>query len=242
MIEYSTVSKIGTRLINEDTIKVLNKNNNFVFTVCDGLGGHKMGDTASRIVADCFESYFKRSENLSENLILEMFDFAQETLLYRKNALHIKNEMCSTAVALTIAGENVYSGYIGDSRLYAFEHGVFKDRTRDHSLAQLLFEQGEISESEINRHSDRNKLIRVMGIPWEKPMYTVLPSVKLKNNQAYLLCTDGFWEWLSVEEMQGALQKSDSAHKWLSLMTETVERNCGLNPMDNYSAIAVINR
>lgn len=48
-IRYATISKTGRRHNNEDAYKVIdmNKNNRFMGIVCDGMGGHSFGETAS---------------------------------------------------------------------------------------------------------------------------------------------------------------------------------------------------
>ena len=48
-IRYATISKTGRRHNNEDAYKVIDmpQNNQFMGIVCDGMGGHSFGETAS---------------------------------------------------------------------------------------------------------------------------------------------------------------------------------------------------
>jgi serine/threonine protein phosphatase PrpC len=130
-------------------------------------------------------------------------------------------------------------GHIGDSRLYHFSHGRLKGRTLDHSVPQMLVATGEIREKDIRHHEDRNRLIRVMGIEWASPRYELGTAVKVSAGDAFLLCSDGFWEWIEEKEMQKLLKKSSTPVAWLEAMQEVTECHSAGTNRDNYSAIAV---
>ena len=115
------------------------------------------------------------------------------------------------------------------------------DAVSEETISQMLALSKEIKESEIRHHPERNFVIRVMGVEWEKPMYELIPPEKLKKCQAFLLCTDGFWELIEESEMCAFLREADTVEEWLNNMTETVKRNGAGTNMDNYSAIAVWN-
>ena len=55
-IEYTTFSEAGTRPYNEDYIRVVEMPEQYrtMFVLCDGMGGHAMGDLASHTVGDVF--------------------------------------------------------------------------------------------------------------------------------------------------------------------------------------------
>ncbi len=240
MLDFASVSKIGGREVNEDTVNIVVDNDKYGFIVCDGLGGHSMGDIASQTVSKAFESYLKGFDNNDALFLPKMFDEAQKLLLKKQKELNKK--MCTTATALYVSANKAYIGHIGDSRLYAFENGICTFKTVDHSLVQMLAIRGEISEEEMAHHPQRNKLLRAMGDEWEKPMYSVLNPIEIKNNQAFLLCTDGFWEWIDIKTIGDLLFKSENAEEWLSKMVEIVEKNQDTNKADNYSAIVVMNK
>lgn len=238
MVEYSVYTNIGSREVNEDAVNAITLDGNFGFIVCDGLGGQGMGDKASKIVVDCFCDFFKSSE-INESFLPKAFDYAQSTLMEEKNKLNIKKQMCTTAVALAINESTAYVGHIGDSRLYFFEDGKLTYKTLDHSLPQMLALQSEIKEEDIAHHPDRNKLLKAFGTEWDKPMYSIAKPIKIKKDQAFLLCTDGFWEWIDIKTICDSLSKSNNAEKWLSNMVEIVKKN---HVVDNYSAIAVVKK
>ncbi|MBO5322424.1 MAG: serine/threonine-protein phosphatase [Clostridia bacterium] len=238
MVEYSVYTNIGSREINEDAVKAITLDGNFGFIVCDGLGGQGMGDKASKIVTDCYNECFINSQ-INESFLPKTFERAQSTLLEEKKKLNAKNQMCTTAVALAINENTAYIAHIGDSRLYFFEGDNLIYKTLDHSLPQMLALQGEIKEEDIAHHPDRNKLLRAFGTEWDKPMYAIADPITLNKNQAFLLCTDGIWEWITDAQLSELLKISSSAEEWLEKIIDAVEISSRNNEHDNYSAIAV---
>ena len=236
----SFVSEKGSRPKNEDTIGCFINGANRCFVVCDGLGGHGMGDAASQLVVDVFENQFLKTADMKEFLPVA-FTAAQQILLSEQIERNAKRKMKTTCTALVTDEKFAYIGHVGDSRLYVFQKNKVKMRTLDHSIPQMLVLSKEIKESEIRNHPDRNVLLRVMGIDWEKPMFELETPLKLKKTQAFLLCSDGFWELIEEADMCRLLQNASSAKDWLDQMSQLVRQNGEGRNMDNYSAIAVWN-
>ena len=118
-------------------------------------------------------------------------------------------------------------------------YGKIVKRTLDHSVPQMLALTGEIDESEIRHHKNRSIILKTLGIEWETPMYEIMKPIPLSKCDAFLLCSDGFWEMIEDEEMCSCLTGTWDPGNWLDRMLEKVhERGRGTN-MDNYSAIAV---
>ena len=169
----------------------------------------------------------------------QLFEYAQDSLLKQKKKLKVTRQMCTTAVALLIENNKAYIGYIGDSRIYVVENDGVSYRTIDHSVPQILALHGDITDEDISHHPDRNKLLRALGMEWERPMYSLEKPLKLKNNQGFLLCSDGFWEWIEQKQICSMLKETNSAKQWLDSMVEVVESNSKGAVMDNCSAIVV---
>lgn len=239
-IEYSAITEKGSRNANEDSIGHFVSKEKQCFVVCDGLGGHGMGDVASKLVVDEFGSLFEHADDIS-SFLGKAFESAQTQLMIAQKEQKATRKMKTTCVALATDESNAYVGHVGDSRLYVFQKNKVKTRTLDHSIPQMLVLSKDIKESEIRNHPERNYVLRVMGIEWEKPMYELMPTIKLRKCQAFLLCTDGFWELILEEDMCRLLKESDSPEEWLNKMAEIVKHNGEGKNMDNYSAIAVWN-
>lgn len=237
-VNYSVFTDIGDREVNEDTIKVVKINDGYGFIVCDGLGGHGMGDKASSLVTSVFEDCVKKESNKRKTLEL-FFEKAQQDLLDEQAKAHAETKMKTTAVTLLIDKRKAYIGYIGDSRLYVFANNEVYKRTIDHSVPQMLALAHEIEDSEIRHHPDRNLILRVLGTEWGNEKYEIWKPIPLRKCQAFLLCSDGFWEMIEESYMCEYLKKSNSVNEWLEQMIDHVKRHGAGVKMDNNSAIAV---
>lgn len=242
-MEYEIVSNVGKRDHNEDYAcgKLMagdNKQRGF-FVLADGLGGHGRGEVASQFVAGMCMEYYSQN-NSSGDLIGESIGYAQEGLLQLQKLENAKDEMKTTIVVLQIEEESIRWAHVGDSRLYFFYKNKLVTRTLDHSIPQMLALAGEIKEKDIRNHPERNKLLRVMGTDWEEPQYVISDVAKRTGREAFLLCSDGFWENITEKEMVKCLKKSKSARQWVELMNAIVQERGGSVDMDNNTALVVM--
>lgn len=241
MLSASVYTNIGSRNVNEDAAGTARNAGGQGFFLCDGLGGHGMGDAASSLVVASLREQFEKSDNISA-FLGAAFQNAQDALMAEQKRLNATKKMKTTGAALVTDGRKAYIGHIGDSRVYIFRRGKVWKRTLDHSVPQMLVNSGEIRESEIRHHPDRNLVMRVFGVEWDRPMTELEAPVPLRKCQAFLLCSDGFWELIEENEMEELLKKAGSAEEWLQSMAAVVKANgSGLN-MDNNTAIAVWNQ
>lgn len=238
---YAVFTDVGDRQVNEDAAGVFHNGDNNCCVLCDGLGGHGMGDVASTLVVNSFGTLFGKTDDVT--LFLEKsFIAAQDMLMAEQKKRNADRKMKTTCVSVVTDKHNAYIGHVGDSRCYVFYKNKIKMRTLDHSIPQMLVLSKEIKENEIRNHPDRNTLLRVMGVEWDETQYELSGPLPLKKCQAILLCSDGFWELIEENDMCEALRKAGSVQEWLNNMVETVRLHGKAESMDNYSAIAVWNR
>lgn len=238
-MDYAVITRKGNREINEDSVGVFEKDGQFCLIVADGLGGHGKGEVASALAVETCEAVFK-SQGKADEFWPEFFETCEEALEKRQKEEGMQNDMKTTVVSALVCDDKMQWAHVGDSRLYWFRKRRPVKRTIDHSVPQVLVLAKEIKEKDIRNHPDRNRLLRVMGQKQEKIFYEVSEWVKIKRNDALLLCSDGFWEYIDEKQMQATLKKSQNAKEWLQLMEEIVVQNGSTKEMDNYSAIAVI--
>lgn len=239
-LKHAIFTNVGGRQINEDSVGVFQNEENNCYILCDGLGGHGMGDIASSLVVSVFENQFHKTDDVV-NFLGETFMASQDILMAEQKVRNAKRKMKTTGVAVVTDERNAYIGHIGDSRGYVFYKNKVKTRTLDHSIPQMLVLSREIKEDQIRNHPDRNTLLRVMGVEWDDIMYELMAPIPLKKCQAFLLCSDGFWELIDEKEMCAQLKKANSVEEWLENMIRIVQKNGNGKNMDNYSAIAVWN-
>ena len=239
MITYTVFTDRGGREVNEDSARVFEKDGKKCLVLCDGLGGHSKGEVASALVVEAVGQIFNSAQKIDEDFLRSAFQLSQEALIDEQIRQDAKTDMKTTAVAMYIDGNKVQWGHVGDSRLYAFAKNKVKLRTLDHSVPQMLVFAREIKEKQIRNHPDRNRLLRVMGIEWEKPMYELAEQTQLEKYQAFLLCSDGFWELIDEKQMCKLLKNSSTVEEWMQAMVEVIKQNGIGKNMDNYTAIAL---
>ena len=103
----------------------------------------------------------------------------------------------------------------------------------------MLCAAGQIKESEIRFHEDRNRLLRVLGVEDRAPAFENEEPVTLSGGEQFLLCSDGFWELISEEQMLLCLDEAEEPGLWLDNMTELVSRNSRNRSTDNITAVAL---
>ena len=239
MITYTVFTDRGGREVNEDSARVFEKDGKKCLVLRDGLGGHGKGEVASALVVEAVGQIFNSAQKIDEDFLRSAFQLSQEALIDEQIRQDAKTDMKTTAVAMYIDGNKVQWGHVGDSRLYAFAKNKVKLRTLDHSVPQMLVFAREIKEKQIRNHPDRNRLLRVMGIEWEKPMYELAEQTQLEKYQAFLLCSDGFWELIDEKQMCKLLKNSSTVEEWMQAMVEVIKQNGIGKNMDNYTAIAL---
>lgn len=238
MVKFAMLSKAGSRENNEDSIGMYQDEDSWCFILADGLGGHGKGEVASRVAVDSvIEQFVVQDER--EDFLDRAFEAAQKAIMTRQRTDRTCFDMKTTMVVLDIEKEKVQWGHIGDSRLYYFQNGKLKERTLDHSVPQMLVAVGEIKEKDIRHHPDRNRLLRVLGVEMDEMNHQLSEPLEVNGKQAYLLCSDGFWELIEEKKMEATLRKASDPEKWLEAMEEIVLKNGKNTDMDNYSAVAV---
>ncbi|MCD8222307.1 MAG: protein phosphatase 2C domain-containing protein [Clostridiales bacterium] len=238
MITYQIISKTGGRPVNEDCTGMHQVGEGYGFFLADGLGGHGKGDIASRTAVEQAILQFEAG-NCSEETLKNIFEAGEAAILERQEAERASQSMKTTLTALLLDENQIRWGHVGDSRIYYFQNHSLVGRTMDHSVPQMLAAAGEIREKDIRHHPDRNRLLRVMGVEWERPAYQLAEPVSRRGSQSFLLCSDGFWELVNEKEMTAALKRASDVGQWLEKMTALVEKHGAGTNMDNYSAVAV---
>ena len=93
-------------------------------------------------------------------------------------------------------------------------------------MAVLL---GEITPDQIRFHEDRGRILRALGQEGDLRPETgeqTLPP----GRHAFLLCSDGFWEYVLEQEMEEDLRAAADPQGWLDAMRGRLSRR---TPPDN---------
>jgi len=231
MIVSTYYTDIGGRLENEDSVGEKRGKNALCILTADGLGGHGGGASASqearRVILDgwnesCDASHLK-------DLVLE----AHEAIC------RMQTQTCamkSTVAVLAIAQGKAAWAHVGDTRLYHFLDGALIFQTRDHSASQIAVMLGDITPDQIRSHPDRGRITRALG--QENALTVETKTIDLERGRhAFLLCTDGFWEYVLEEEMILDLRSAKDPQSWLDAMRNRLKARI---PSDNDNNTAAV--
>lgn len=226
----------GGRKHNEDYIGFAHAGSLWCFVLCDGLGGHACGEIASKTVCDTVISEFKKKPELS---VCSVRNYLEKSACVLGEAREIdKSNMSSTAVLLITDGQKAVWGHSGDSRLYHMSRRGIISVTNDHSLAYMEYQSGSITYDGIRKSPNQNRLTCCIN-----DIYGFAPAISeitdIKKGEAFLLCSDGFWEYVNEKNMTDTLKLSLSPKSWLKKMLTYLHKN-EIEKNDNYSAIAVM--
>lgn len=238
IIRYAVKSCQGGRSYNEDTVQVRETAGKRLYVLADGLGGQGHGEIASRTAVN---SVIHRAvwDRGNPQFVADAIEGAQHAVREKQAENPEYRNMCTTLVLLTVEGTTVQWGHIGDSRLYMFRKNRICHQTLDHSVPQMLVRIGELDPSQIRKHPDRNRLLHSIGYEWTDRPYTVGPGTELMEGDAFLLCSDGFWEYIEETEMLNLLRKHRDPVSWLEAMSSVVGQRGKNEKQDNYSAICI---
>lgn len=230
---FDSYTAIGTRSQNDDAYYAEKVgDNSWLFIVADGLGGHDKGRVAANTAIDSVVRSINNCNILDWNEIVEAANSAVRMA---------QKEMCSdmkTTIAIVYVDEkSTFAVHVGDTRIYAFKSGQIVYQSRDHSVSQMAVAVGEIGPDEIRNHVDRNLLTKALGCN-----NNIQPDVRLLSNSSYdafLLCSDGFWEDVYEKEM-ASYRIDESPAAWLSHLKALCDaRRVNQEVKDNNTAIAV---
>ena len=232
------LSKAGGRSRNEDFANYLMLGDYACWALADGLGGHHGGEVASSVAVEAMLAQFRKEPACSADTLRACLEAANVELRDRQERETALAAMRTTAVLLVTDSRQALWAHLGDSRLYAFRAGRVEFQTKDHSVPQAMCDAGEITPDQVRSHEDRNRLLRALGSDREiRPAVASQPR-KVDPGDAFLLCSDGFWGYVTETEMEADLAKAQGPGQWLELMEARLLQHPG-EDKDNYSAIAV---
>ncbi len=193
--------------------------------VCDGMGGAKAGDVASRIAVDVFQEHMEafHSRGDQKEAIAALQAAVEEgNQLISKRALHEPDcqGMGTTLVGAIFQGGRAYVVNIGDSRAYLISRDDMRQVTRDHSLVEALVERGNITPAEARRHPQKNLITRALGTG--RNAQADLFELSLSPGQWLLLCSDGLINEMGDEEMAGQIREGDTLEACCKGLLDTV--------------------
>ncbi|KAB8286775.1 phosphoprotein phosphatase [Bifidobacterium ramosum] len=187
----TTVSDVGTVRSNNQDSSFAGEH---LAAICDGMGGHAGGDTASTIAIrslvhiehDDVEGDIQTVAHMLESSVIA----AHDAIVGKAKRERKLSGMGTTVVAVVLVAGYWVLAHIGDSRAYLLRDGKLTRMTNDHSYVQHLIDTGRITEAEAKNHPQRNVVMRVLG-DFDIDPRPDIAIRKARPADRWLLCSDG---------------------------------------------------
>jgi PPM family protein phosphatase len=195
-----------------------------LWVVADGMGGHRGGEVASKIVCQTVDQVFVRH---TVDGLIEAIESANAAVYQAGTGDPDLAGMGTTIVALALVddgeGDEVLAvANVGDSRAYRLSGNEFEQLTNDHSLVADLVREGSLSPEEAAIHPQRNILTRVLGVYDDVPVDVL--AVVPHNGDRYVLCSDGLFNEVPESGIAAVLRRladpADAANELVRLANE----------------------
>ena len=218
-IKYWAGTDVGRkRSDNEDNFLIDKRLK--LFVVADGMGGHASGEVASAVAVHGIRDVIDRERDILDSYddddpkchveVCTLLEYAVhhtcESIFHKARREPEKRGMGTTLVALLIIGARGFIAYVGDSRIYLLRGGIVYQLTEDHSLRNELIRLGKITADEFERSpyaNLKNAMTRAVGVYESVEVDTL--DFDIIPGDAFLLCSDGLYEYLSEEDIAHAI-------------------------------------
>jgi serine/threonine protein phosphatase PrpC len=205
------------REINEDSF--LDRLDDQLWLVADGMGGHSAGDIASRTIADAFavldvSGPFSELASRVESVLIDTNERLRRLAAERSKSTTIG----ATVVVLLGYGHHVLTCWVGDSRIYRLRHGRLEQLTQDHSQVEELIARGLLSREHAESHPAANVVTRAVGATDQ--LFVDMDYADALPGDLFLLCSDGLTKELSDLEIRAVLDRDASADELCSALID----------------------
>lgn len=218
------------RPINEDAC--LARPERGLWVVADGMGGHTLGDLASRMIIDALDA-LPPHDNLEAAVAATRACLQTVNQQLREEAINRNARIIgSTVVVLLACGRRCACLWAGDSRIYRYRHGQLAQLTRDHSQLEELRSSGQLTEYTLTLVA-RNLITRAVGAA--DTLDIDEETMEVDDGDIFLLCSDGLSNEVEEQTMRNALVAGDCQHASEALLELALQH--GGN--DNISVVVV---
>lgn len=227
-----STDKGRVRKANEDNMGSAETINGLVAVVCDGMGGHVGGATASHIAVNTIVSFLNDKYYEDPRIAIgEAIDAANNAILKNASENSELDGMGSTCVLLLVRNGKIYYGHVGDSRIYLVRNRIIKQLTKDHSYVQTLVDAGKISEAEAERHPQKNVITNALGLANMSPATVNPDAINPEAGDCFVLCSDGLSGMVSDKDIEKIVsrQREISSQERADQLVEMANRNGGVD-------------
>ncbi len=218
-MKSAVITDIGLhRKRNEDSFFISQEQG--IFIVCDGMGGHKGGNVASSMAVQIIK------DNLDFHVSDEMVpalrravQTANKTINEMGMADEALREMGTTVTAAVIQGDLLIVAHVGDSSLYLYHDSILKKITRDHTLSEQMLADGILTNDDLLTSSYNHILTRAVGV--EPNVAVDIFQEQIQAGDWILVCTDGLTDLVTDEEITLFLRSANDPEATARILLDT---------------------
>jgi len=192
------------REINEDAC--LDTPQDGRWAVADGMGGHAVGDLASRLVIDLLGELrqLPADAGLTRILAAARAKLQSANRQLRDEAARRQVQRIGSTVVVLLACDR-FCAYLwaGDSRIYLCRQGQLRQLTRDHSQVEELRQLGHLTDDEARHHPAHHIITRAVGAT--DTLELDEDALEVADGDVFLLCSDGLSNELTDDEIRATL-------------------------------------
>ncbi len=196
----------NVRSQNQDFYQITDlKNDAILVVVCDGMGGAKAGNVASRLACEVFTEEVLRSykqdmtQGETERVLRNAASLANVSV-YEQSCLSEEfRGMGTTMVSALVRSEDALILNIGDSRAYYVDPDGIRCVTTDHSVVQYMVARGELTPEQAKNHPSKNLITRAIG-PGSQVLADIF-TLPVHKGDFFLLCSDGLSNQMADQEI-----------------------------------------
>ncbi|MDR0947861.1 MAG: protein phosphatase 2C domain-containing protein [Ruminococcus sp.] len=205
----------------------------FFCGAADGVSGEKSGDIASALALSvlCGMRLTEKTDILKS--VMDIHKFLKSEGERRKSA-NMQTTLCVAAVF----SHKIKIANVGDSRAYLYKAGKLTQITRDQSLLQLLYEQGQLSKREKNNFLHKNIILPALGNIHDDPAPELIEIPPLSHGEILFICTDGFSDFVNEETTEQILKRPENLGARLKLLLNRAIMN---GSKDNITLLTLTN-
>lgn len=234
-ITSSGVTHTGkVRERNEDSILLLEEEN--LWLVADGMGGHQAGDFASKTITRNLGLYKQQNSLEDSILLLEENLLNSNAIIREKSSKMGKNATIGSTVVCVYVWHNfLFIFWAGDSRLYRFRKNQIERLTDDHSYVEELVRMGKIEADAAESHPAANVVLKAVGIDDE--LCLDFDYVEIEDSDIFIICSDGLYKDLDQDRITSLIQENSND---MAVLTNTLlSHSLDAGGTDNTSIITI---
>jgi len=183
-----------------------------IFLVSDGMGGHRGGALASRIISEDLPVMIENAlDRLKVGAPGTVRGLLSRAIAEQSKQLRLEGtsesgfkDMGATIVIALLRKGRCFVANVGDSRAYLLRNNRLRQLTRDHSVISELIEKGRLKPENAENHHALGQITRYIGM--ERKARSHVRSFAVKKSDRILLYTDGLTDLLDEKAIARILK------------------------------------